>query len=381
MSNFIRVAERNLPRVYLGTMTFGWEQSSTPVTLEIATEMIQKAKNVGIVYYDSARIYAGGATEPILGQALTILGYKNDPTIKVTTKAHPSQPNGLSSEGLILQLTKSLEALGLSYVDEFYLHQPDTENDLAVSLQAAHELIQKGLIRRLGMSNYHESEVERAVQLCQENSWTQPTIYQGLYNPLNRRVEKSLLPILRKYNIDFIAFNALAAGLLTGKHKRIVENTNTTTTSDNVNNNNNNNNNETTEVLPGRFKNNPNYLPRFYTSVNFDAIDIIIASLPPGIDLVTATYKWLFCHSALLPTDGILFGASSLSQLDNNLAAYSYAQTSEPLPEQTLQAFNEAWRIIDESETSFAYWRSYSKDHPNRENLDPGASYNAAKTK
>lgn len=370
MASFARAVER-FPRVYLGTMTFGWEQASSPVTAEIATEMIQRARAVGITHFDSARIYAGGATEPIVGQCLTTLGLKGDPTITITTKAHPSQPNGLSPEGLGSQLAKSLEAMGVSRVDEFYLHQPDTENDLVVSLQAAHELVVKGLVGRLGMSNYHESEIERACQLCQENSWTPPTIYQGLYNPLNRRVEKSLLPILRKYNIDFIAYNSLAAGLLSGKHHRPLPPSVDQQESD---------------ILPGRFKNNPNYLPRFFTPANFDALETIQRSLPEGIDLITATYKWLLCHSSLSSTDGILIGASSLEQLDENLRAYGAVVgndglLSQPLPESTLQAFDEGWKIIDETGTAFAYWRSFSKDHPNRESLDHGASYNAAKTK
>jgi aflatoxin B1 aldehyde reductase len=362
-SRLARSAMERAPRVYLGTMTFGWDQASTPVTADIATEMVRRAHSIGITYFDSARIYAGGQTEPIVGQCLSTLGLNGDSTIKITTKAHPSQPNGLSREGLSSQLSRSLEAMGITRVDEFYLHQPDTENDLALSLQAAHELIVKGLVGRLGMSNYHEDEVERAMKICQENSWTPPSVYQGLYNPLNRRAELSLLPVLRRHNIEFVAFNALAAGLLTGKHKRITENE----TND--------------EVLPGRFKNNPNYLPRFYTSANFDALDILFAALPPGMDLITASYKWLFCHSALQPSDGVLFGASSLPQLESNLAAYQYAINSDPLPAATLAAFDEAWSLIQESNTAFAYWRSYSKDHPNRENLDQGASYNAAKTK
>ena len=232
--------------------------------------------------------------------------------IKVTTKAHPSQPRGLSPEGLENQLRESLHAMGLKRMDEFYLHQPDTENDLSASLAAAHDLVQRGLVGRIGMSNYHEDEVERAVQLCLENGWTAPTLYQGLYNPLNRRVESGLLPTLRKYGIDFIAYNALAAGLLTGKHKRVAD-----VSSD--------------EVIPGRFKNNPNYLPRFYTDSNFAAIEAIQAALPDGVDTISATYQWLLRHSQLTESDGILLGASSLSQLDCNLAACVHAAEAEPL--------------------------------------------------
>lgn len=240
-------------------MTFGWSQASTPVTKSIGTEMILHAHLAGVNYIDSARIYSGGATEPLVGECLKENSNPSlimDGLLKVTTKAHPSQVNGLSSIGLEKQLKDSLSALGLRHVDEFYLHQPDPENDLKESLQAANTLYEQGYIRRLGMSNYHEAEVERAVLLCRENNWIVPSIYQGLYNPLNRRIEKTLLPILRKYNIDFVAFNALAAGLLTGKH------------------------NEGGDVPAGRFKDNINYLPRFYTNNNFNAIELIKASLP-----------------------------------------------------------------------------------------------------
>lgn len=253
-----------------------------------------------------------------MGECLANLSLVSDGVIqdglKVTTKAHPSQPNGLSPEGLENQLCESLEAMGLKRVDEFYLHQPDTENDLAASLAAAHSLVQRGLVGRIGMSNYHEDEVERAVQLCQENGWTVPSVYQGLYNPLNRRIEAALLPVLRKHDIDFIAYNALAAGLLTGKHVPVAD-----TSSD--------------EVIPGRFKNNPNYLPRFYTDSNFAAIATIQSSLPEGTDLIMATYQWLLRHSMLGPSDGLLLGASSMSQLDCNLAACARAADAPPLPQ------------------------------------------------
>ena len=69
-----------------------------------------------------------------------------------------------------------------------------------------------GLVKEIGLSNYHASEVERALDLCASNGWASPSVYQGLYNPLNRRVEAELLPLLAKRGVRFVAFNALAAG-------------------------------------------------------------------------------------------------------------------------------------------------------------------------
>merc|ERR1712066_667462 len=95
-------------------------------------------------------------------------------------------------------------------------------------------------------------------------------------------------------------------------------------------------------------KDNPNYLPRFYTDSNFAAVSRIIqACTPAGVDLVPATYAWLLQHSALNGKlgDGVLIGASTLIQLDENLAA-CFRPIS--LPEPVRRAFDEAWSVSKE---------------------------------
>ena len=354
-----------LPRAYLGTMTFAWSsQTSSVVDEPIAFEMVQRfiqfSDNLGVnnqYKIDTARVYAGGNTEPMVGEVLKKIGTTTG-TIDVSTKAHPSvQPGGLSKEGIQNQLSTSLDAMQLISCGEYYLHQPDTEHSLLESLQCAHALVQEGKISSIGMSNYHASEMARAFELCKEYQLTSPTVYQGLYNPLNRLVESELLPILKANGCSFVAYNPLAAGLLSGKH----------TSPD--------------SVATGRFKNNENYLPRFYTDANFKAIDLIRQQCEKdGISMVEATYRWLLRHSQLSEKDGLLLGASSLDQLDQNLQAITTASEQENCLSPTmLEAFDKAWDLTKDN--AFPYWRSYSSDMPHRESLDPGASYNAAKAK
>ena len=176
----------------------------------------------------------------------------------------------------------------------------------------------------------------------------------------------------------FVAYNPLAAGLLTGKHLS--------------------NSNE--EVREGRFRNNPNYMPRYYTSSNFTALDLIRSACQPyDVSLVDATYRWLIHHSALGDNDGILIGASSLSQLDENLRCCRHADADAVegggggggrLPQRLVDAIDEAWTAISSTARDdggangsgpFPYWRSYSSDMPGREDLDQGASYDALKAK
>jgi aflatoxin B1 aldehyde reductase len=373
-----------IPRLYLGTMTFGWSQTSAPVDETVAKAMVNKfitfnqkqkpspsdSDSSTQHYIDTARIYAGGATEPIVGATIADAASYCDrdghvDSLLLGTKAHPSQANGLSATGIRQQFDASIEAMSrgvsVSSVAEYYLHQPDPNNSLLESLKCLNELVKEKKVQRVGMSNYHVSEVKRAFDLCQEHGLAKPTVYQGLYNPLNRMVESELLPLLKEHGCAFVAYNPLAAGLLTGKHI---------------------NTRKSIDVKSGRFKDNQNYLPRFYTDDNFNAINLIQKACDEeteGITMIEATFRWLLRHSALSggEQDGILLGASSLTQLDENLNACLAGMEKGDLPVGVLKAFDDAWAITEKS--AFPYWRSYSSDMPGGKDLDQGAAYSASK--
>jgi aflatoxin B1 aldehyde reductase len=124
-----------------------------------------------------------------------------------------------------------------------------------------------------------------------------------------------------------------------------------------------------------------------FIDVNFEAVQLIRSACDAAnIPMVEATYRWLLCHSALNGElkDGILIGASSVEQLEQNLKSCSCAndRSEMELPSEVVGAFNAAWSVIQRGdERPFPYWRSYSSDMPNRMDLDPGASYSAAKAK
>ena len=236
-----------IPRAYLGTMTFGWSQrTSSYVDESVAIEMVKRFiqfneelyKNnetddsndttAGLLQHriDTARIYAGGKTEHIVGTVLEqVHAASPSTTFLVGTKAAPSvKPYGLSPEGMREQFTTSMTALGGSSSSsssslsafsngcaEYYLHQPDTDHPLLESLRCADALHKEQKIHTIGMSNYHVTEVARAFQLCREHDLTPPTVYQGLYNPLNRLVEEDLLPLLKAHNCAFVAYNPLVS--------------------------------------------------------------------------------------------------------------------------------------------------------------------------
>lgn len=111
--------------------------------MEVASEMVQRFVDFGGTRVDTARIYAGGDTEPIVGSACRPF----QSGLTMGSKAHPSQRGGLSSDGMRSQLQASLDALGCVSVDEFYLHQPDPDRPLSESLRCADALVREGLVR------------------------------------------------------------------------------------------------------------------------------------------------------------------------------------------------------------------------------------------
>jgi aflatoxin B1 aldehyde reductase len=142
-------------------MTFGWAgQTSSAVDQAVANDMMRLFvrycdENSTVVsppyHVDTARIYAGGKTEPMVGTAIREIESVKG-SFLVGTKAHPSAKGGLSPEGMRAQLRESLDAMQLDSVSEYYLHQPDTENSLLDSLKCAHEMVTEGLVKTIGVS-------------------------------------------------------------------------------------------------------------------------------------------------------------------------------------------------------------------------------------
>ena len=113
----------------------------------------------------------------------------------------------------------NLKRLNVDSVKLFYLHAPDTETPLVETLQEVQKLHNEGKFEQLGLSNFSAWETAHVWHLCDKLGVVKPTVYQGMYNGITRQVEQELFPCLRRLGIRFLAYNPLAGGLLTGKHR------------------------------------------------------------------------------------------------------------------------------------------------------------------
>ncbi|KAG0044413.1 hypothetical protein BGZ83_010358 [Gryganskiella cystojenkinii] len=314
----------NLPRVVLGTMTFGLGEKNN----EWASSLIRTrgAENVkpfldlfaqyGHIEIDTARIYGNGTTEEVLSQLPTA-------HFKIATKAWPFEEDSFSETKLAKQFRASLKALNVEKVDIFYLHAPEGA-PLEVTAKSVNELYRQGLFERFGLSNFSSWQVTLIYQICKQNGYVLPSVYQGMYNPISRTVIPELLPCLKYFNIGFYAYHPIAGGLLSGKHKFDTEATEGSRYDD--------------KTGFGKM-----FRDRYWNQLTFEGIDLLQrAAKENDITLLEATLRWMRHHSGLEAKDGIIIGASSVEHLEVNLKGLAKG----PLPESMVQAFDDAWEKI-----------------------------------
>jgi aflatoxin B1 aldehyde reductase len=178
-------------------------------TPEAVKELFDAFFHRGYTSLDTARNYpphAPGTAEPLIGAALKSYEDSITPSFTISTKIMPRGDRPHTSAKIESNITESLTALELPQVDIEYLHEPDRSTPFEETCEAMQKAYLDGKFRRFGLSNHSSEEIEKVVQICEENGYVKPTVYQGHYNAIARAAEKDLVPVLRKHGIAFYAF-------------------------------------------------------------------------------------------------------------------------------------------------------------------------------
>lgn len=297
-------------KLVLGTMTFGPQVNPQESKL-----ILNIFLDAGYREIDSAYVYNKGETEKILGDILP----SDNSSFDLATKANPRITGQLDKSAVINQLNESLIRVNKKSVDILYFHFPDPKTPIEEPLEAFNELYQQGKVKELGLSNFPAWKVVEIYYICKDRGWPVPTVYQGLYNGLSRKVENELFPAIRNLGMRFYAFNPLAGGLLSGKYNNFEE-----------------------VPVEGRFTLRPNYQDRYWKKSFFNALKTLTAECDKfKIPIAEAAYRWLAFHSQLNESlgDGIIIGASKLNQVEQNIKALKNGF----LPESIVNSFETAW--------------------------------------
>jgi len=310
----------------LGTMEFGRGPCTGKVPQVMTNAFMACHENYREL--DTAYMYCGGKTEEILGEMRKDLPIIKE--AKLATKINPWEKKNFGETSIKEQVDTCLKRLQVDRVDIMYLHAPDHNTPLEITLKTMDELHKQGKFDRLGLSNYSSWLVAEVVNTCKANNWLKPTVYQGMYSAVTRQVEHELIPCLRYYDIAFYAYSPLGGGLLSGKYK-FEEN-------------------ESKKIAKGRFNGigwDKVYRDRYWKQEHFLAIEKLKELLAQhhteeDISIPEAAFRWMYHHSKLDGDKGdcVVLGASRPEQLEMNL---KYSMNESTLAKPVVDFFEEWW--------------------------------------
>jgi aryl-alcohol dehydrogenase-like predicted oxidoreductase len=194
------------------------------VDLDGTRAVIDAAIADGITFFDTADIYGpDGRSEELMGEVLKEGGRREK--IVLATKFGMDMHDGAVNRGrpeYVRQAAEnSLRRLQVDVIDYYWMHQPDEGTPIADTLGTLQELIDAGMIRAIGCSNFDGAQLREADAAARDNGLTRFTAVQNNYSLLVRDdAERDALPACRELGIGFVPFFPLASGLLTGKYRR-----------------------------------------------------------------------------------------------------------------------------------------------------------------
>lgn len=298
-----------LPAVSLGL----WHNFGSVDPFETARAMVLRAFDLGVTHFDLANNYGPepGSAEENFGRMLARDLREHRDELIISTKAGwrmwpgPYGEFG-SRKYLIASLDQSLRRMGLDYVDIFYSHRPDPDTPFEETMGALDFAVRSGRALYAGISSYSAEQTRRAADILDELG-TPCLIHQPRYSMFDRWIEDGLLDVLAERGIGCIAFSPLAQGLLTNRYLK--------------------------EIPAGSRAAKPHgFLKREEITAarraQITALNEIARAR--GQSLAQLAITWVLRQPAMTSA---LVGASSVSQVEDNIAALD----ASPLSEEELQ--------------------------------------------
>ena len=151
---------RKLDRVGFGTWTIGGRTRPDPSSDERDLAALRSAIEIGYRHFDTAEYYADGHSEELVGQAVRDSGIAREEFL-IATKV---QPGNLGYQPVIKAFERSLEHLGMDYIDLYLIHWPRRNMPLEETFRAFNQLVEQGRLKYVGVSNFSVSEMKEAQQ-------------------------------------------------------------------------------------------------------------------------------------------------------------------------------------------------------------------------
>ena len=213
-------SELNVSRICMGCMGFGDAQNgqhSWTVDEEHSREIIKRGLELGVNFFDTAIGYQSGTSEQYVGRALRDFVKRDE--VVVATKFLPRTPADIEAgitgqQHIERMINKSLENLGMDYVDLYIYHMWDWNTPVYDILDGLNRVVKAGKARYIGISNCYAWQLAKANAIAEREGFAKFVSVQGHYNLIFREEEREMAVLCAEDNIAMTPYSSLASGRL-----------------------------------------------------------------------------------------------------------------------------------------------------------------------
>ena len=209
----------------VSALSFGsWLTFGKQISDETAEQLMIRAYEAGINFFDNAEIYARGQSEIVMGKILEKLGWDRTSYLvssKVFFGDGRSKPNqtGLSRKHIMEACDAALKRLRVDYIDLYFCHRPDKQTPVEETVWAMNHLMQQGKILYWGTSEWSAQEIMEAHMVARERNLIGPIMEQPEYNMFARqKFEVEYDQLYKTVGLGTTIWSPLASGVLSGKY-------------------------------------------------------------------------------------------------------------------------------------------------------------------
>ncbi len=213
-------SDLEVSRICLGCMGFGDAsvgQHSWTVGEEATREIVKRALDAGINFFDTAIGYQGGTSEQYVGKALRDFTKRDEAVVatKFLPRTAEEIADGVSGQHHIMNsIDASLAHLGMDYVDLYIYHMWDYNTPLYEIMDGLNAVVCAGKARYIGIANVYAWQLEKANALAEREGFSQFVSVQNHMNLIFREDEREVLPCCAEEGIALTPYSALASGRL-----------------------------------------------------------------------------------------------------------------------------------------------------------------------
>ncbi len=274
-----------------------------------AKKFIGRALEARINFIDTANVYSYGDSELMTGQALKDLGVKRSDVVlatKVFGRMAPGPNDMGASRGHIMDsVAASLERLQTDHIDLYQIHHSDPVTPLDETMRALDDLVRQGMVRYVGVSNWEAWKIMKANGIAEQRGLTRIETNQVYYSIAGRDIEQEMVPLMQDQTVGCLVWSPLAGGYMAGKYTADGD----------------------TKPEPGR-RANFDFPPIDKDKADRTVLVMREIAKKHGVSVACVGLSWVRQKPFITST---IIGATTLEQLNDNLASVDFTLSSEEM--------------------------------------------------